>query len=298
MPGNEAFTSAIATTLDAEVGSLEVRRFPDGESYVRIDSNVVDRQVAIVHSLHAPDPQFLPLIFVARVAADLGAARVGLVAPYLAYMRQDWRFKPGEAISSIYFADMLSQCFSWLVTVDPHLHRWKHLSDVYTLDARVVSAATAVGDWIRLNVKDPVLIGPDSESSQWVTAIAEPSRVPFVVLEKTRHGDREVTIDMNDDESLKQRTPVLVDDIISTAHTMIAVVRQLRARGLPAPVCIGIHGIFAAEAERELLEAGAAQIVTANSIPHHTNQIDLGNPVATMVRTLLAEMAQGATQRC
>lgn len=287
MPGNEAFAVSLARHLDADTGALEVRRFPDGESYVRLDTDVTGREVAFVCCLHEPDLKFLQLIFAARVAKDLGAARVGLVAPYLAYMRQDVRFKPGEAITSIYFADMLSSCFAWLVTVDPHLHRWKSLGEIYSIDARVVPAAPVIGEWIRANVADPVLIGPDSESSQWVTAIAELAGAPFLVLEKTRHGDRDVSIAVNDDARLRNRTPVLVDDIISTAQTMIAVVRQLRERGLPAPVCIGVHGVFAPDAQRELSAAGAARIVTTNTILHESSQIDLCPSIAAELASLL-----------
>lgn len=287
LPGNEAFAGALARHLGADKGALEVRRFPDGESYVRLDTDVAGREVVFVCGLHEPDPQFLPLVFAARVAKDLGAARVGLVAPYLAYMRQDIRFKPGEAITSVYFAGLLSQCFAWLVTVDPHLHRWKSLDEIYSIESRVVPAAPAVGEWIRRNVPNPVLIGPDSESSQWVTAIAGLAGAPFVVLDKTRRGDRDVTIAVNDDTALLQRTPVLVDDIISTAHTMIAVVRQLRERGLPAPVCIGVHGVFAPDAHRELSVAGAASIVTTNTIPHETSRIDLSAGVAAALSSLL-----------
>ena len=287
LPGNEAFTTALAGHLDADVGALEVRRFPDGESYVRLDSDVAGREVVLVCSLHEPDAKFLPLVFAARVAKDLGAARVGLVTPYLAYMRQDVRFKPGEAISSVYFSSLLSQCFSWLVTVDPHLHRWKSLGDIYDLDARVVPAAPAVGAWIRRHVPNAVLIGPDSESSQWVTAIAELAGAPFVVLDKTRHGDRDVTIEVHDNPALRGRTPVLVDDIISTAHTMIAVVLQLKGMGLPAPVCIGVHGVFAPEAYRELATAGAERIVTTNTIPHESSEIDMSGSIAAAVSPLI-----------
>jgi len=288
LPGHEAFAASVATHLDAEKGALEVRRFPDGESYVRLDSDVAGREAAFVCSLHEPDPGFLQMVFAARVAKDLGAVRVGLVAPYLAYMRQDVRFKPGEAVSSIYFAELLSRCFDWLTTVDPHLHRWKSLDDLYSLRSCVVPAAPAIGDWIKRNVQNPVLIGPDSESSQWVTAIASLAGAPFVVLEKVRRGDRDVSITVNDPTLLAGRTPVLVDDIISTAHTMMAVVRQLVGQGLPAPVCVGVHGVFAPDAFRDLAAAGAARIVTTNTIPHPSNGIDLGADMADAVRSMLA----------
>src|SRR6516165_4278571 len=109
LPGNEAITGALATQLGAELGTSEVRRFPDGDSYVRLDTPVAGRAVILVCTLDRPDEKFLPLSFMATTARELGADRVGLVSPYLAYMRQDKRFRSGEAVSSVHFAKLLSE---------------------------------------------------------------------------------------------------------------------------------------------------------------------------------------------
>ena len=167
----------------------------------------------------------LPLLFAAATARELGASRVGLVAPYLAYMRQDRRFKPGEAVTSRQVARLLSDAFDWLVTVDPHLHRYSSLADIYSIPTHVVHAAPLIAEWIKANVTNPLIIGPDSESEQWVAAVASDVGAPYSVLEKVRHGDRDVEIRLKDLEQWKGRTPVLVDDIISTGRTMIEAVR-------------------------------------------------------------------------
>ncbi|WP_164119514.1 ribose-phosphate pyrophosphokinase-like domain-containing protein, partial [Stenotrophomonas maltophilia] len=84
-------------------------------------------------ALAQPNEKILPLIFAAATARELGAARVGLVAPYLAYMRQDRRFNPGEAVTSRQMAHLVSGAFDWMVTVDPHLHRYSDLSEIYSI---------------------------------------------------------------------------------------------------------------------------------------------------------------------
>jgi hypothetical protein len=84
---------------------------------------VKDRDIVLVCTLNDPDSKTLALLFAARNAKELGARSVGLVAPYLGYMRQDRRFREGEAITSAHFAALVSSSFDWLVTVDPHLHR-------------------------------------------------------------------------------------------------------------------------------------------------------------------------------
>ena len=286
LPQNEPLAAALAARLNAESGALIVRRFPDGESYVRLDTAVAGREVVLVCTLDRPDDKVMALLFAAQVARELGARRVGLVAPYLAYMRQDIRFRPGECISSRQFAALLSAAVDWLVTVDPHLHRFAALGEIYTVPAHVVQAAPTIAAWIAGRER-PLLIGPDSESEQWVAAIARAANAPYVVLQKTRHGDREVEIAVPDIASYRGHTPVLVDDIVSTARTMIATVQHIRAAGLPAPLCIGVHAVFAGSALADLAAAGVAEIVTCNTIAHPSNRIDLTAPLADAVAALL-----------
>lgn len=286
LPGNEALADGLAARLGAERGKAIARRFPDGESYVRIENAVEGRSIILCCTLDRPDERVLPLIFLAETAKDLGAVRVGLVAPYLAYMRQDRRFQPGEGITSVYFARLLSGSVNWLVTVDPHLHRRTSLSEICTIPARVIHAAPLISRWIRENIVSPVLIGPDSESAQWVSEIAAGAGAPYLVLEKIRRGDREVDVSVPEIDRWRGYTPVLVDDIISTARTMIVTVGHLRRAGLPKPICIGIHAVFAGRAEEDLRESGALRVVTCNTIPHPSNAIDLGDLLAEGARKI------------
>lgn len=293
LPENEQFATGLAAKLQAEVGRMTVRRFPDGESYVRIESPVDGRNVALACGLHDPDSKIPALLFAASTARELGAARVGLVAPYLGYMRQDKRFNEGESITSVHFAKLISHYVDWLVTVDPHLHRRKSLDDIYSVPSIVVHAAPLLAQWISANVDSPILIGPDSESEQWVSEVARGANAPWLVLEKVRRGDRDVSVSIPDITALRGRTPVLVDDIISTARTMMAAVRHLTGQGLAAPVCIGVHAIFSGDAHAELLSAGAARIVTTNTIPNSSNAIDLTPAIADALRSSRIHLSTG-----
>jgi len=283
MPGNEAMTLALARTLHAEVGRLELRAFPDGETYLRFVTDVTGRTIVLVCTLDRPNDKMLPLIFAAATARELGASRIGLVAPYLAYMRQDRRFKPGEAVTSRQVAWLLSSAFDWLVTVDPHLHRYGSLAEIYRVPTQVVHAAPLISRWIRANVVDALIIGPDSESEQWVSAVAKDAGAPFTVLHKVRRGDREVEISIRNMQAVDRRTPVLVDDIISSGRTMMEAVRLMMARTQTRPVCIVVHGLFADNSDQLLAHAGA-RVVTSNTVPHTTNEIDVQAPLADAIR--------------
>ena len=130
----------------------------------------------------------------------------------------------------------------------------------------------------------PLLIGPDSESEQWVSEVAKNANAPFIILQKERLGDRDVKVTIPEVEKYLNHTPVLVDDIISTAHTMIETVNHLKQLAMKAPVCIGVHAVFAGNAFEELSMSGAQQIVTCNTIKHQSNKIDVSELVINVFR--------------
>jgi len=284
VPGSFDHARGLGTRLGFPVLTPELRQFPDGEIYVRIEGELGD-DVALVGN--ASGESFLRVAFLAGTARDLGARRVGLIAPYLAYMRQDCRFQPGEGVTATYFGRLLSSTVDWLVTVDPHLHRHSSLAAVYSIPTTIARAAPAIAAWVSESVHHPVLVGPDAESVQWVAAVAERCGAPYVILEKTRRGDRDVSISAPGG-AWNGHTPVLVDDIVSTGRTLIEATRQLRAAGSAPPICVAIHAVFADALSDSLLAAGAGGIVTCNTIAHATNQICVLDRVAEAVRERLA----------
>jgi ribose-phosphate pyrophosphokinase len=284
MPGNETMAQALAMRMSAELGSLEMRRFPDSEAYVRLTSDVGGKHVDFVCTLARPDAQFLSLTFAANTARELGAKSVNLIAPYLAYMRQDKRFKEGEAVSSIHFARLLSQSFDSLVTVDPHLHRRRDLREIFTIPARVEHAAALLADWISNNVERPLVIGPDIESEQWVAAVAERAEAPHAVSRKTRLGDRHVEVEIPDLAQWRGRRPVLIDDIVSSGRTMIETARQLVAQGMARPYCLTVHALFADDSYAELLSL-SERVLSTDTIPHPSNAVSVGALLAPTAPT-------------
>jgi ribose-phosphate pyrophosphokinase len=283
LPGMERLSARLAAALGAPMGTLVVHRFPDGECRVRIDQAVRDKVVVIVARLDHPEDKLLPLLFGAETARDLGADSVGLVAPYLAYMRQDRRFHAGEGISARYFAGILDRTADWLVTVDPHLHRIRKLEELLTIPAQSVHAAPLMADWVRVHIEKPMLIGPDSESMQWVRALATLLEVPHAVLSKRRSDDRTVELRLPDLSACVGHQPVLVDDIIASGGTMLEATRLLRRAGWPPPACLAVHAVFAGNAYEALQAAGVTSIATCNTIPHLTNAIDVSELLAAAV---------------
>lgn len=274
MPGNEKLADDIARAGAFERGQLEVRRFPDGESHVRVLADVRGKAVDVVCTLARPDAQIMPLVLVAGALREWGASSVGLIAPYLAYMRQDAHFASGDALSAAHFARLISSQFDALTTVDPHLHRISALSDIYSIPARTVHAAKLLGSWIAANVDNPVLIGPDSESAQWVAAAASAAQCQHVLLSKVRSGDRRIQLHWPDLGVAVGRTPVLVDDVASSGSTLITAAKGLIARGLGKPVCVIVHALIDDGAYADLA-AYAGDIVSTDTVAHRSNAISV-----------------------
>jgi ribose-phosphate pyrophosphokinase len=288
LPGNEPLAAGLAAALGGEPGGVESRRFPDGETYLRLRSDPRGRRVVLVATLDRPDEKFLPIAFAAGAARDLGARSVGLVAPYLAYMRQDRRFREGESVTSADFARLVSACVDWLVTVDPHLHRRHALAEIYSIPACALAAAPLLAAWIERHVEAPLVIGPDAESERWVADVAARAGAPWRVLRKERLGDRDVAIAFPDLAKVAGRRVVLMDDIVSSGETMLTAARGLAERGFAPPVCLAVHALFAEGAAEALAEAAAA-VVTTDTVAHATNAI----AVAPLIAAGVAELLEG-----
>ncbi len=266
---------------------FNVKTFPDSEILVQLNADVQNAHVWILTSLYPHQEKILPLLFLAQLLKEKGCRKVSLLAPYLAYMRQDMAFHPGEAVTSKYFAKLLSQYFDALVTVDPHLHRYQSLSEIYTMPTQVLHADTLLADWLQQTKQKVLLVGPDAESEQWVSAIAKLANLPYTIFHKTRKSAYEVAITTQDLGKYRALQPVLVDDMITTGHTLIKCSQLLQSQQLLAPWCLAVHGLFTGQAWAEMQAAGIKKIVTTNSIAHDSNQIDLSTMLAHSLKDFI-----------
>ena len=266
----------LSAALHAPYSPLTISSFPDGDIYLKYNTAVKGQKVILVHSFQPHSNQSLfNLIFAAETAKDLGAAKVILVAPYLAYMRQDTRFHPGEAISSRIMAKHLNSCFDKIITIDPHLHRYRSLKDIFTIPTVKLTANTLIAEYIQKHFINEIIIGPDGESFQWAEEIARHIHIQATVLKKTRFSSRQVQVKMVKPISIQGKNVIIVDDIISTGHTIAEAAKQARKMGAKSITAIGVHGLLVENAMKKLRQAGVTTVITTNCIEHPTNKIDV-----------------------
>lgn len=282
---NEVQVAATGITLQPQL--VQRHRFPDGELKLRLPVPLPPR-VVLWRGLHQPNEKLVELLLAVRTARTLGAQHLTLVSPYLGYMRQDMAFAPGEAVSQRIVGAFLADLFDALITVDPHLHRVATLAEaVPVAQPVVVSGAPLLADWIHQQRPNAVLVGPDEEAAQWVAQAAKRHNHTSGVCRKVRHGDHDVSIALPTDVSVQGRAVVVLDDVISTGHTVAQAARLLLAAGATSVDVAVTHALLAPGATALLQAAGVANLWSTDCIAHASSVVPLAVPLASALAQVL-----------
>ncbi|MBF7730084.1 ribose-phosphate diphosphokinase [Pseudomonas sp. N040] len=281
----------LAEALQLQAAAIERHRFPDDELRLRLPfaaGQAVPAQVLLYRSLNRPNDKLVELLLVAGEARALGVQRLLLVAPYLAYMRQDIAFQPGEVVSQTIVGAFIAQHFDALVTVDPHLHRIERLEQAVPLGNAAVclSAAPLLARLIAERRPQALLIGPDAESAQWIEAAARDQGFAHGVCSKLRSGDRQVSIELPALD-FRKRQVVVLDDIASSGRSLAAAAEKLLAAGAASVDVAVTHALFAGDALEVLRAAGVGEVWSSDCIAHPSNAIGMAPLLAEALRKLL-----------
>jgi ribose-phosphate pyrophosphokinase len=265
--------------MRASLRPIKLKHFPDGESLVTI-RRPAHKDVVVIESLDHPDEKLIQLVFAADALRRAGARNVTLVAPYLAYMRQDRIFHAGEPLSQRVIGAILAQSFDCVLTIEPHLHRTKSIQTVVPsrLMSKALSATPVIAEWIRKLGRDAVIVGPDEESAPWIAELGGLTSLATAVGSKRRSGDREVRVELPDIG--RYARAVIVDDIASSGATIAATARALKRKGIRQVAAVVVHAIFAPGAPTRIRRAGVRSIVSCDTVEHRTNGISVAPIIA------------------
>lgn len=278
----------LAKALDVSFEQVQHHRFPDDEVKLTLPVKF-PRHVILYRSLDHPNEKLIEILLAARTIRSAGVDELTLIAPYLCYMRQDKVFHVGETISQGIIGQFLADLFDNVITVDPHLHRISTLAQaVPARNAIALTATDLMADFIHERLQDPVIIGPDRESEQWVSAIAGKFNWQYTVCSKTRTGDREVDVSLPDTD-LNGKSVVLVDDVASSGQTICQAARQCLKSGAEHVDVLVTHALFVDDALTHIKESGVRYIWSTDSIRHPSNVISLTD----LLKTAFADMKTG-----
>ena len=293
--GGSASTSLaerVAKELGQKPAEVEIKRFPDGEKYIRIHDDVKDKDVAIIQSLYrTPDEYIFEYLIIADTLRDMGASSIVGVIPYLAYARQDSRFYPGEALTSASVAKLFEAAGTTAVfTVDCHLHRLGDVSKVFKVPAKNLSAMPSLGKYAReiLKPKNPIVVAPDEEAEQWAGTVAkglEAEHTHFTKRRIRKEGQTSSKLELDiGSADFTGRDVVFADDIISTGGTIAQAARACRKRGAKRMFVVCTHPVLARGAIKLVKAAGVSKIIGTDTIPSPISKVSVAPVLAAALK--------------
>jgi len=276
-------SAQVANLLGAELVNAEFKRFPDGEIYVRAEAEVRRKPVAIIQTTCPPqNDNLFELLLLLDAVKVLGASRIVAVIPYLAYARQDKRFKPGEAISLRTVSKLISQSgAAEVITID--VHQEEALGN-FSIPAFSQTAMPLIGRHLKsLDLRNPVIIGADQGSMKRATLVALELGAEHYFLEKRRISPENVVI-YPKNLSVENRDVVMVDDIVSTGGTIISATKMLMEQGARDVYVACAHPVLAGNAMERLKEAGIKQIIATDTIEKDVSLVSVAPLIADMLK--------------
>jgi ribose-phosphate pyrophosphokinase len=268
---------------------LDLKKFPDGERYVRVLGDVEGKVVNVVQSMYQqPDDFLFEYFLIVDNLKDIGASKVRGIIPYFAYARQDGRFNPGEAFSLKTVANLIEAVgTSEVYTIDLHLHRIESIAKVFRIPSTNLSVVPDLARYFEKNFKlrNPAVVGPDEEAEQWAKAAAKELEADYDVLEKQRVSSRDDKkygeVEIRPRElSMKGRDVLIVDDIISTGGTIVQAMNVLRNNGVNKIYVATVHPVLVEGALMKIFEAGAEIVVGTDTIPSPISYVSAAPAVA------------------
>ncbi|MBK69811.1 MAG: hypothetical protein CMB53_00190 [Euryarchaeota archaeon] len=275
---------SLAEKMGMEHVSLESRKFPDGEGYVRVPSEsfeLIRSEPVILVSNTYPDSGIMRTILLLEAIGDVRRGELAnyrgeepqklddvgpgvyLAIPYFGYSRQDKRFSPGEAVSARVIADIMGRICEGIVILD--LHEPKVLENM-SVPVKFVSSMPEIADLLGVESKPDFILSPDKGAISRASEVAGLMGCEFSYLEKTRidaHTIEHTPKDLDVDGKIV----AIVDDMISTGGTICRASDALRRQGATAVFAACTHGLFTGGALSRLANH-VDGVFTTDSLPN------------------------------
>ncbi len=272
----------ISKFLNIPIGKITVKRFPDGECYVKIEKDVKNETCILIQSTYRQDKDLIELLLIGDTLKDLGASKVITVLPYLAYSRQDRRFSEGEAISVKSIVKLLEIFSDVVFVINPHK---SYIIDYFKIDAFEIDVSKDIGEYFKNKLKNPIVVSPDIGAVNIAKSVASSIGCGYDYLEKKRLAPGEVEVKSR--LEYENNDVLIVDDIIDSGGTIIRAIENIKAKNY----FVGcIHGLFNQNSIYKIYAYGAKEVVSTDTIPNPVSKISVSKTIAKRLKDYLKEI--------
>jgi ribose-phosphate pyrophosphokinase len=265
---NPALAQAVAKRLHINLGKADVGRFSDGEVAVEINENVRGKDVFIVQPTCAPtNDNLMELVVMVDALRRASASRITAVVPYFGYSRQDRRVRSSRVpISAKVVADMLVNVgVDRVLTVDLHAEQ---IQGFFACPVDNVYASPVLNeDVLRRGYENLIVVSPDIGGVVGARAIAKQlNDAELAIIDKRRPQANEAQV-MNLIGDVRDRTALLVDDMVDTAGTLCKAADALKERGASKVVAYCTHAVLSGAAIANIEASKLDELVVTDTIP-------------------------------
>lgn len=268
---NQLLAKKICDYLGAELGRIEVKRFSDGEQYVRFLENIRGVDLFLVQGSSKPvSENLMELLIMVDAAKRSSAARINAVMPYYGYARQDRKAASREPISAKLAADLIAAAGAdRVIAMDLHSGQ---IQGFFNIPLDNLTATVKLMEYIKKKgLADLMVVAPDAGSTKNSTKIAKALGVDLAIINKTRprHGVAEA---LNIIGEVKGMNCVMFDDMIDTAGTICAAADLLKKEGCKKVLVCATHGLFSGNAMEKIEKSGIDEVVVTDTVPGNGNK--------------------------
>ncbi|WP_027351254.1 ribose-phosphate pyrophosphokinase [Halotalea alkalilenta] len=279
----------VAECLDNRLGHATVGQFSDGEIAVEINENVRGKDVFILQSTCVPtNDNLMELILMVDALRRASATRITAVVPYFGYARQDRRVRSARVpISAKVVADMMVKAgVDRVMTMDLHADQIQGFFDV-PVD-NVYGSPILLDDIERQNYEDVVIVSPDIGGVVRARAVAKQLNVELAIIDKRRPKANQAQV-MHIIGEVRDRTCILVDDMVDTAGTLCKAAEALKAHGATRVLAYATHAILSGPAVDNVNNSLLDELVITDTIPLAEHARRCGKIRQLSVAGLIAE---------
>ncbi len=257
----------ISSILNVPMIGAEYHILADGESYVRIPEKVSGKIVILVQSTYPPqDKHLIELFLLMDAIKSYNPKKIILIVPYLAYLRQNKRFKEGEPISADIMLKMIKNAGAdALVTIEPHRPESLVVFGGKSMIADPLPAYVAA---VPKGLKKAVVLSPDNGGLQRAERFAKLLGTPFTSIDKERDKTTgKIYIKSESTFDFKNRDVIIIDDVISTGGTVAQAAKFVKSEGANKVLVIAAHLIMVGNCGKKIKNAGVSSITGLNTVP-------------------------------
>ncbi|MEO2117729.1 MAG: ribose-phosphate diphosphokinase [Methanocaldococcus sp.] len=269
----------VAKLLNTKLTRVEYKRFPDNEIYVRIVDEINDDEAVIINTQKNQNDAIVETILLCDALRDEGVKKITLVAPYLAYARQDKKFNPGEAISIRALAKIYSNIVDKLITINPHE---THIKDFFTIPFIYGDAIPKLAEYVKDKLNEPIVLAPDKGALEFAKTASKILNAEYDYLEKTRLSPTEIQIAPKSLDA-KDKDVLIVDDIISTGGTMATAVKLLKEQGAKKIIAACVHPVLIGDALNKLYSAGVEEVIGTDTYLSEVSKVSVADVIVDLL---------------